>query len=221
MRVALPLLLLAGCAGWAEPTEESGRILALAESQAFVLGMPRFVRGRAAVDVESPWFSGRFTAALVARTGADPAVRLQLLPDLGGKAVDLTITSSRLRGRFPHSGEEIDWALPGDARPHPLLFIGLTLLEGFASAEGRVTGYRPDGAAHVYRLRGLVPPTAVELALEPTGLSMPAYFREWRFGWKGGSWTLDRKGVEAPRTAVRLSDVRLEEATSDVENRLK
>lgn len=221
MRPALPLLLLAGCAGWAEPTKQDLFPLGMFEAEGFIQERIPYIRGRAVVDVGSPWFAGRFTAALVARTGTDPAVRLQLLPDLGGKAVDLFVSPTRLRGRFPHTGEEIDWALPGDARAHPLLFIGLTILEEFASAQGRVTGYRQAGESHVYRIRGLVPPADVELTVNPTGISSPLYFSERRFAWKGGTWTLHRTGVDAPRTQVRLSDVRLESAAPDVESQLK
>jgi hypothetical protein len=86
MRLAPLALVLAGCAGWSEPTARDRERLALGDD---VRSLPDYVRGRAVVEVESPWLSGTFTAVLAARTGSDPRVRLQLLPDLGGKALDL------------------------------------------------------------------------------------------------------------------------------------
>lgn len=213
MRLA-PLLLLAGCAGWADPTAEDLRRLGDADRR------PAYVRGKAVVDVSSPWFTGQFTTALVARTGGDPAVRLQLIPDLGGKAVDLFMSPTRLRGRFPHTGEELDWALPEQARPHPLLFIGITVLEEFASVVPRVVGAQEEKLVlRRYLVRGLVPPTEVEFVLWP----LPEGFEAERvFHWRGGTWRLTREHeVLGPGVTVRIRERALVEAGSDVESLLK
>ncbi len=134
-----PLLLAAGCSGFGAPGETDLELLRSIPPPA-----GPFVRIRATVDIDGRWLAGTFEAALAARSGADPAVRLQLFPDLGGKALDLAVRRDRITGYFPQSGEGIDWALPSEARAHPLLFIGLTLLERFSPVgPDRVLGVRP------------------------------------------------------------------------------
>lgn len=207
MRVALPLLLLAGCAGWAEPTAEDR-----ARLRDRTL-LPRYLRSTTRVVIESPWISGSFAAVLVGRIGEDPAVRLQLLPDLGGKALDLLARPDRVRGSFPHAGESVDWRLPGDAKPHPLLFIAITLLEEFGPPPaGRVTGVR-DGAC---RLRPVVPGTRVEMRSEEGSGEVLT------FSWGGATWTYaGGRVVEAPGLRIRVSGRDHQPATADIEALLK
>jgi len=201
----LVFLLPAGCSRFSPPEETELRAID---------GRPRppgpFVRVRASVDIDGRWLSGTFEAALVARSGEDPAARLQLFPDLGGKALDLAVRRDRVTGYFPHTGEGIDWALPGEARAHPLLFLGLTLLERFAPVtRERVLGVRREaGSPPRFLLRPVVEGVRV---VDGGG-------RRFRWGpW--ADWTergdpLRESVLEAPglRIRVRTLEVRAVEA---------
>jgi hypothetical protein len=151
-----------------------------------------YARVTAVADLESEKLSGTFDVLLLAKTGP----RLQLLPDLGGKAVDLAAGPDRLSGRLPHTGESIEWTLPEDARAHPLLFMAITLLERFAPIrEERVSGAR-DG----------------ELDLRPVvnGASVRWRDGEWRLGWGVARWTRRAEEVVAPGFQLKLRNVKVE-----------
>lgn len=92
---------------------------------------PGAVRSIARVRVESERLAGSFQAVLVRRSGPDPAVRLQLFPDLGGKLLDLGATGRRVWGSFPQAGIALDWRrASGERAPrHLLTFLALSLLE--------------------------------------------------------------------------------------------
>lgn len=198
---AWALLALAGC-GLPAPT---------ARDLELVRQMPPppgpYVRAKAVADIDGERMSGTFDVLLLARTGPRPLVRLQLLPDLGGKALDLAASPDHLRGRFPHSGEEVDWALPDDAKAHPLLFIAITLLERFAP----ITEDRLIGAADgVWELAPVVEGTSV--LHTPEG---------WRFGWGLARWTRRAEEVVAPGFRLRLRDLKIEPLGSLDESLLK
>lgn len=205
MRLAPLAWILAGCAGWTEPPADY-RPRGHSE-------LPRYLRSTATVDIQSPWISGTFTAAVAARTGDDPAVRLQLLPDLGGKALDLLARPDRVTGSFPHTGERIDWRLPDDARAHPLFFIAITLLEEFGpAADRRVIAVRPGEA----RLRPVVPGTRVELRDTEDGGS------EKRISWGAARWTYAvGRSVEAPDLRIRVGSPDHRPAGPEIESLLK
>lgn len=183
---------LAGCGGLPAPTPRDLE---------FVRQIPPppgpYVRVKAVADLESEGMSGTFDVLLLARTGPRPLIRLQLLPDLGGKALDLLASPEHLSGGFPPTGEEIDWELPGDARAHPLLFIAITLLERLAP----VTEDRVIGAG------------GGEFELEPLVEGSRVRWRDGghRLGW--GAWVAwERRGeeVRGPGFRLRVRDLKLE-----------
>lgn len=178
---ALPLLLLAGCAGLPAPTPEALRRL----KTSFPPPSSPYVRVHAEVRIDSDRFAGNFHAVLVARTGGDPQVRLQLLPDVGPKVLDVLATRQRIRGWFPQTGEMLDVALPSEARAHPIVFFGLTLLERFADIEGRVLA--TNGAD--FTLKPLSPVVEVSGSALPFGLGRETHPRSLTFRWSSAvSW---------------------------------
>ncbi len=172
-----------------------------------------YVRVRATADLESEHLSGTFDVLLLARTGPRPLIRLQLLPDLGGKALDLLVSPERLIGRIPATGESIDWELPDDARAHPLLFIAVTLLERFAPmTEDRLTGaisisghVQGDGPVLTFlELSPVIPGSRVRLAAG-------AVKWEWRLGWGAWiDWIVRPDEVVAPGFRLKLRDLKIE-----------
>jgi hypothetical protein len=170
--------------------------------------LPDLFRMTADVDVESESLAGAFKAVLICRRGPSPAVRLQLLPDVGGKALDLVVEPSRIRGHFPQSGESIDLALPEEAKVHPLVFLGVTLLERFGDARGRVIGVEPRGEAWHFALRsftGTVVLTGdVDADQRMTYLGLR---RELRFRWSAfvsWTWKDPEEEVSAPGFRLRV-----------------
>ena len=114
-RLLIVVVLLAGCQGLGEPPHE---LLDRLEVVA-----PPGVRRLARVRIESTWFSGEFKAIVIERSGSDPAVRLQLLPDVGGKVLDLVARPEAVVASWPHRGEVLREreALTG--------FLAVTLME--------------------------------------------------------------------------------------------
>jgi hypothetical protein len=213
MRVWL-LLALAGC-GLPAPTARDFEL---------VRQLPAppgpYVRAKAVADIEGEKLSGTFDVLLLARTGPRPLLRLQLLPDLGGKALDLVASPDHLRGRFPHTGEEIDWNLPEDAKAHPLLFIAITLLEQFAPVtEDRVIGAGQTSTWAVLELSPLVEGAGVELIGRPW--EFPNTFgRRFSWGW-GVLWKAREHEVTAPGFHLKLRDVKIETLASIDEGLLR
>jgi hypothetical protein len=175
------------------------------------------VRVRAIADIDGEKLAGTFDVLLLARTGPRPLVRLQLLPDLGGKALDLVASPDHLRGRFPHTGEEIDWSLPDDAKAHPLLFIAITLLERFAPVtEDRlqgaetVTGTAANAEAvhRAFELTPIVEGSHVWIAGPLWDVDQPY---ETRFRWGAGIWWQAKEHeVRAKGFHLKLRDVKVE-----------
>lgn len=192
--LAVGLALAAGGCEFASPGPELLEELERARGPEGAL-----VRVRASVDIDGPWLAGAFEAVVVARTGREPAVRLQLFPDLGGKALDLLVRPGRITGYFPHSGEGIDWALPSEARAHPLLFMGITLLERFATVTpDRVLGVREG------------PKTPRALLLKPVvpGVRVVDVLGRHRFRWSlGVEW--EEEGLPFHALTVRAPGVRV------------
>lgn len=199
--IFLPLLVL-GCR-LPPPTPEE---------LAFVRQLPPppgpYARVTAVADLESETLAGTFDVLLLAKTGPAPLVRLQMLPDLGGKALDLEASPRRLRGRFPHTGEELDWALPGDAKAHPLFFIAVTLLERFAPVgEDRVEGAAQSSTVGLLELRPVVPGVGVELFYPPEKPRESSRRLSWGCCVR---WNVFEHEVRAPGFRLTLRNVKVE-----------
>lgn len=137
------------------------------------------VRRKLRVTIECPWLNGEFTGLLAARTGPAPQVRLQLFPDVGGKVLDLLARPDRISAHLPKTGESVD-AEPG-ASSHPLVFMGVTLLEHLAPIRDRVNGVRHEGDDLWYRVHPVAPGAQVTLLL------VPARVARRRFAWPSGA----------------------------------
>jgi len=134
------------------------------------------------VDVDSPWISGRFQGALLARTGEDPRVRLQLFHDVGTKVLDLVARTDRVVGVLPDDGLADDRTLPPSGRPTALFCLGLTLLQQFAGVEAdRLVGARDGSDGRELRIEPVVRGLTVILVAGDG-----ARFREFRFELPGG-----------------------------------
>jgi hypothetical protein len=185
---------LAACAGLEPLDPETAR--ALGE-----LPGPEgpFVRAKVLLEIESPSFSGRFEGVVLGRSGPEPAVRAQFFHDVGGKALDLSARPNRIAGRFPATGESILMSLPSEARPHPLAFLGASLLERFAAVTPeRAQGVRRAEEGTWLVLEGAARGVRVEVLL-PGGTPR-------RFSWmRGVRW--EERGV--PRRSVEIEAPRL------------
>jgi len=202
---ALAALLAAGCTTWHVPTSTQFALVSRTQR-----GIERPTRLRIRLDVESSWLSGQFEGVVVA--GPGPEVRLQLFPDLGGKAVDLLATPKRIIGYFPHLREGIDVRLPKEARPHPLSFLGLHLLERAAPSQA-ITGWRIlDGSTAAsatrmeIRLNSVVEGATVILVLHKHEPEVAERRLRWMYGVE---WTERPDGengylIEAPGARFRL-----------------
>jgi hypothetical protein len=165
---------------------------------------------RVTLDLESSWLTGRFDGVVVAATGPRPAVRAQFFPDLGGKALDLLARPDRIIGHLPLSAEGVDTALPG-APAHPLVLMGVTLLEHFAPlTRDRVRAARAAPEGWWLRLDGVARGAILEALLTPEG-TLPRR----RFSAAGVRWEeeIDARGstIRAEGMCLRV-DV-LETAT--------
>ncbi|HLF92247.1 MAG TPA: hypothetical protein VJB14_02200 [Planctomycetota bacterium] len=201
MRPALALALLAGlgCSPWRIPPEE---VLSSLERTQPPLDRPQRLKVR--LDIESPWMSGQFEGVVLVRPG--PAVRAQFFPDVGGKVVDLLATPDRIVGYFPATREGIDCALPSEAKPHPILFMGLHLLERAAPiTRDRVTGWFAISTADLFRVRSLVEGASETLILDPLGTLRERRF-EWMYGlgWRESPLGPSKFVVEAPRIRMTV-----------------
>src|SRR5690606_25607123 len=84
------------------------------------------------VEIDSPGLTGTFDGVLVTRPDP-PAVRFQLLPDLGAPILDVCATPERVAGVMHGHGELQRWPAADKASaPELLLLFGITLLEQHA-----------------------------------------------------------------------------------------
>ncbi len=119
------LACASGCRAFGPPGQE---LVPLLEPAAAARGA---LRKTAWSRIESRWFSGEFRTLVV--QGEQPTrIRLQLLPDLGGKVLDLVVTPAETAGYWPHTGasfrERYGRDLP--APPRGLIgFLAVSLLE--------------------------------------------------------------------------------------------
>jgi hypothetical protein len=182
---ALFLIGVGGCSGFVSPTPEDLRHLGLAPIPAH---RPT-LRHRIRLSVDSKWLAGEFDGVVLAQEGAAPVARMQLFGDVGPKALDLLARPDRVVGFFPQAHEGIDCRLPAEAAPHPLLFLGVSLLEEFADVtEDRVVGIRPDRDPWWVNLKPVVPGMRSEALVASDGRILERRFRwmyglEWRERW--------------------------------------
>jgi hypothetical protein len=199
-RLSVFLLLSAsGCAGFVSPTPEALRRLGIEAGS--VRRDP--VRYRVQVSfTESPWIMGEVEGVIVVQHGDALVVRAQFFADVGGKAIDLLARPDRIVGWFPHLKEGVDCALPGEAAPHPLLFLGLTLLECFSDVtKDRIEGILEDDSGCWIQLKPVVAGTRVSV------------YHDWkegvvvrhRFRWMHGiAWEEEAHRITAPGVDLRV-----------------
>jgi hypothetical protein len=202
------LLLAAGCSGFDLPTPDQLRALPLSADAPAPPGQPP-VRIRFQLSIDSPWLAGEFEGVILAGdSSGGPRLRAQLFGDLGPKIVDLTVRSDRVVGYFPQTREGIDCALPREATPHPLLFMGASLGEELLDREtaGRVTGIREESGGAWLRLRPFLPGTEVHRFASAGDPQV----KKRRFWWMiGVHWEEDwisptECRISAPNVAIRV-----------------
>jgi hypothetical protein len=172
------LILSEGCSGYGSPTPEDLGQLGLTAAAVH----PDTVRYRVHLSIDSRWLAGEFDGVVVGRLGRSPVARAQLFGDVGPKTIDLLARPDRIVGYFPQSRAGIDCGLPGEAVPHPLLFLGVSLLEDLADiGEDRVLGIRQDREGWWLNLRPLVPGMRSEALHAADGRTIERRFR-WMYG---------------------------------------
>jgi hypothetical protein len=200
--LAALLLLGCGCSGFATPTPEDFRRLHLAAPRS----TPETLRSRVHLSVDSEWLAGEFDGVVVADAGASPVVRAQFFGDVGPKVFDLVARPTRIVGYFPQTREGVDCALPKEAAPHPLLFLGASLLEEFADVvEGRVRGLREEQPGVRLDLKPVVKGMGCELLRSPDGTAIERrlswmYGLHWEERWEGP----DTRAISAPGLTLRV-----------------
>lgn len=211
MRRRLALLLslaAAGCSGFEPPTEERLRGVVLdpefrASSPA--LG-PAYTRCRFQMSIDHPSLAGEFDGVVVAHRALNrPVLRAQLFGDLGPRFADLVASPERIVGYFPQTREGIDCALPGEASPHLLLFLGASLVEEFLTRvdRPRVTGVRREDGETWLRLRPAIPGTECHV-LRGAGMKKRRFFWMTGVSWEEEWPTPAECRVTAPDLSIRI-----------------
>ena len=219
--LVLALVLSGGCRGFAPPEPE---LLARLERRAEGGTGPE--RRTARLEVEGEDFAGDFTAVLVTDGAPRPSARLQLLPEVGPKVLDLVARPDALEGSLP--GEPYSHAR-GDAPPplHPLAILACCVLEDVAPLAPRVAGAREttldDGSPGLeLSVEPVLEGCEVTALVDASGAVRERRFRLGRARWRevcegdrraflapGTRWVLrdeTRAPIEAPpRSLFRLS----------------
>ncbi len=180
-----------GCRGLSEPGPEIQR-------QVRELSVPDgAVRRRASVELEASGLFGNYVGAAVLRAGEEPAARLQLLPNVGSKLLDLAVNGDRISGYFPAAGVRVDHGRANGTPPrHVLVFLAASLLEQVVPLEGRVLGViLEDEDGVVLRAEGALEGVALRVRLDGQGR-----VAERRYRLRHVSWT---ETVEGDRRAFR------------------
>ena len=204
-RFAALFLCAAGCSGFHAPTPSEFETLGLPERPS----PPGIDRLKIRLSVDGDTLAGEFDGVVLVRRGENgPTVRLQLFGDLGPKTIELMSRRDRIVGYFPQTREAVDCALPGEASPHPLLFMGATLVERFTDVtKPRVIGVRQEeGGAWGLDLRPAIDGMSVRIRRSKDGRVTMRRF-SWMYGlsWTE-EWTEDaaRAVIEASGLSIRL-----------------
>ncbi|RPH40707.1 MAG: hypothetical protein EHM91_10825 [Planctomycetota bacterium] len=203
--IALVLSLsAAGCVAFDAPTDERLRGIRLDSEEPG----PSAARCRFRMSVEHPSLAGEYDGVVVAhRSRTNPVLRAQLFGDLGPRFADVMARPDRIVGYFPQTREGVDCALPREASPHLLLFLGASLVEEFLTRadRSRVIGVRTEGEETWLRLRPAIPGTECHLSLDVEGKA-----KKRKFSWMTGvSWqeewsTPDECRITAPNLSIRV-----------------
>jgi hypothetical protein len=191
VRLASAWLLgvLAACASFAPPGPEwvgfEGSEPGTGEAQP-----AGAIRSRARVELESAPFGGQFDAVRIHSGGPDPSLRLQLLFEVGGKALDLAVDGQWITARLAAADQAFEHRRDGEPPPrHWLVFLAASALEDAVPVSGaRIRGVRQVGAV-----------TELRLAPVLEGLEVTALFdreRQWLgrdYRFRGVTWTERRE----------------------------
>lgn len=201
-RVIGPLLLIAaGCSGFAPVTPQ--QLDALRRSDETF----SFTRCKFRMSVVSAWLTGEFDGVAVATGGSgSPAARVQIFGDLGPKVLDLASRPQRIVGYFPQTMEGVDCALPDEAAPHLLLFMGATVLEDLVPfRSSRIVEIREEEDGAWLRLKPVLPGLHTDLFRARSGELLKR-----RFSWIYGiGWEETRIGAEEWRITAPRIDIRV------------
>jgi hypothetical protein len=209
--IGVLLLLAAGCSGFDPPTSDRLKGLPLDPLQDPPTSTPPRIshtRCRFHLSVDSPSLAGEFDGIAVAVSGVSrPVVRAQLFGDFGPKILDLMCRPDRIVGYFPQTREGIDCALPGEAAPHFVLFMGASLLEEFLPRVGRprVTGIRDEDGGSWLRLQ-----PAIEGLETVRFMSRSSDAKKRKYRWMYGlGWEEDWPTAEECRIAASGVSIRV------------
>jgi len=141
----------------------------------------------ALIDLDSTHVSGRFTAVVVVRHGERPALRAQVIPEVGGKLLDLVVTPERVRGYFPHAGPALDFERSsGRTPPRGLLsFLAASLVEEATPISSeRALGARPCDEGWELQLRSALEGVRVIARLDARGRLLERRYSLGGVGWR-------------------------------------
>lgn len=151
----LSALVLVGCSALGPPPEGARELLAVRDEAA---GERRV----GYVDIESEAFTGSFKSVLVSESGG-PRVRLQLLPELGTKVLDLAAGPDGLQSV---------WAFgAGDGTARLERMVAISLLEGAAGLDFArvVAGAERAAGGFVLEVAPVVPGVEVRVEVAADG----------------------------------------------------
>jgi len=179
-------VLSSGCAALGPPPPELEALLPGASAGS--------TRRTGRLRVESPWLGGEFRVVAIERRGAEPRVRLQLFPDVGGKLLDLVARPDGVEARWTHEDELVV------ERRELVGFLCVSLVEAATPLRwGRIEGGRRT--ADGYSL--LVEPGSRGLDLElRVELDEAGEVQARHFELDGIGWTEER----APRHRFHARD---------------
>ena len=209
-RLAAVLLCCAGCSGFEIPTSARLDELRLADEAA-----SPFARRKFRMSVDSAALTGEFDGVAQAQLLTNPpAVRAQVFGDLGPKMMDLLARTDRIAGYFPQPMEGVDCALPGEAGPHLILFMGATLLEDFLPfRRSRVAAIREEEGGVWLRLSPVIPGLVTDVFRTRAGeIERRKYTWMYGISWEASRVAPDEWRITAPDVDIRMKVVERDQA---------